>query len=89
MTRGDDHETSELTTAEALAVLGPVDLNLVVIEEIWGENSVDWLISQYALAATPTAERAERLALTGTAPVFEFPNAAAAAPRRISELRAA
>lgn len=80
-----------LNSANALpgafgVVLDDIDLNHVVIEDVWGADSVDWLITRHALDATPASEIAYRRALAGVAPVSSLP-----ARRRsaIDELRAA
>ena len=82
----------EGTTDWALEVLNPADLNLVVIDLIWGDEAVDELVSQYAvLGITDPAELGDRRSFAGLAPVAELPvQATTAAPRRQEgELRAA
>lgn len=66
--------TGEISTAEAFHVLADDDLNHVVIEELWGERSADWLITQRALDETPTdvIEHRRQLAENELAPVIPF-----------------
>lgn len=80
------------TTEEVFAVLNPADLNLVMIDLIWGEEAADKLISQYvALGITDPDDLDESRSFAGLAPVADFPlHATTAAPRRKEdELRAA
>lgn len=56
--------------------LDPYDLSRAVIEDMWGESSVEWLIEQHALDDTPAGEIAHRRALAATtthAPVVDLP----------------
>ena len=85
-------EATESTTDWAFTVLNPADINLVVIDLIWGEEAVDELVSQYAaMGIADPAELDDHRSFAGLAPVAEFPlQPTASAPRRQEgELRAA
>jgi len=84
--------TAGISTADAFAVLDDEDLNLLVIDELWGEDSVDWLITQRVLDESSPGDIAERRRIAGVeiAPVIELSLRTTAAPRRREgELRAA